>query len=116
MYLKGRKITIWFTNSHSLSPNVLQNFVLVVVVCAVLVRTSLEAVLLYAGQQGKCLVWKEGELSTVIAFISSCRHVASPLQRKAENGNFYLSFMIEENRGLFIGHTLLSTANKYVHR
>ena len=34
-----------------------------VCVCAVLVRTSLEAVLLYAGQQGKCLVWKEGELS-----------------------------------------------------
>ena len=67
------------TNSHSLSPNVLQNFVLVVVVCAVLVRTSLEAVLLYAGQQGKCLVWKEGELSLHYFII---RHLASPLQRE----------------------------------
>ena len=60
------------SNSHSLSPNVLQNFVLVVV-CAVLVRTSLEAVLLYAGQQGKCLVWREGELSLhLFHHLTSC--------------------------------------------
>ena len=96
------------SNSHSLSPNVLQNFVLVVV-CAVLVRTSLEAVLLYAGQQGKCLVWKEGELSLhLFHHLTSC--FALP-------DNFHLSFLFEENSGLHIHSYLfsqLSTAEKYI--